>query len=123
MIKKIDHFVITTSQLSHCLIFYEKLGFTVQETCSRYELYAGDFKINVHIKGRELLPHASNIQSGCADLCFEISGSFDEFQKKLVSEGLEIELGIVERKGVKGAMHSIYLRDPDGNLLEFCSYQ
>lgn len=122
MIKKIDHLVITTAQPHTCLAFYEKLGFTSKDAGGRYELYAGDFKINVHIRGRELSPHAANVQTGCSDLCFEICETLDLFVDRLEEQGLEIELGIVARTGVRGSMHSVYLRDPDGNLVEFCSY-
>lgn len=123
MIKKMDHIVVTTADAESCLNFYEKLGFEAKDTGSRYELYAGNFKINVHILGRELSPHAQNIRTGSDDLCFEISGDIDSCKKQLESKGLTIELGVVTRNGVKGAMKSIYLRDPDGNLIELCSYK
>ena len=122
MIKKIDHLVITTSIPEKVLCFYEKIGFASKDAGGRYELFAGDFKINVHIKGQELLPHAGNIAPGSADLCFEIDGDIEALKEELVSKGIEIELGIVDRNGVKGKMKSIYLRDPDYNLVELCSY-
>lgn len=123
MIKKIDHLVITTAQPTACIAFYEKLGFTPRDAGGRYELYAGDFKVNVHIQGSELLPHAEKVQPGSADLCFEINDSIEALKEKLEEDGLEIELGIVGRTGVKGPMNSIYLRDPDGNLVELSSYK
>lgn len=122
MIKKIDHMVITTKNVQDTIEFYQKLGFKAKISGSRYELYAGDFKINVHILGRELSPHAQNVQTGSADFCFELDGNIREFMQIIKSIGLDIELGIVVRNGVYGDMNSIYLRDPDGNLLEFCSY-
>lgn len=123
MIKKIDHIVITTDNLSECLAFYERCGFQSLQTPGRTELFAGDFKINVHCKGSELSPHAANVQTGSADLCFEIEGSLTGFMSQLEKKGLTIELGIVARSGVNGTMNSIYLRDPDGNLVEFSSYE
>lgn len=122
MIKKIDHVVITTADITQCITFYEALGFSSKSSGDRYELYAGDFKINVHIKGNELSPHAQNVATGSADLCFEISDDIADFKTALVAKGLVIELGIVDRTGVRGGMRSIYLRDPDGNLVEFCRY-
>lgn len=122
MIQKIDHLVITTGDIAACLEFYDKLGFRAVTGAGRYELHAGDFKMNVHLLGKELLPHAQNVRTGSADLCFEITGNLEEYKKHLEEKGLNIELGIVERTGVKGPMQSIYLRDPDGNLVEFCSY-
>ncbi|MEG2634545.1 MAG: VOC family protein [Oscillospiraceae bacterium] len=122
MIKKIDHVVITTDNIEECISFYKKLGFEAQNAGGRYELYSGDFKINVHIKGHELLPHAEMVQTGSADLCFEISDSVELLKEKLAESGIYTELGVVRRTGVRGGMSSIYLRDPDGNLIELCSY-
>ncbi len=122
MIQKIDHLVITSKDISKTVEFYQKLGFTAQNKGERYELYAGDFKINVHILGDELSPHAQNVQPGSSDFCFEIKGDIETFYEELKQSGLEIELGIVERHGVRGVMRSVYLRDPDGNLVEISAY-
>lgn len=123
MIRKIDHLVITTAKLLDCIAFYEALGFRAQDAGGRWELFSGDFKINVHRKGQELEPKAENVQIGSADLCFEIDGSLADCRETLIKRGLEIELGIVARHGVRGEMKSLYLRDPDGNLIELCCYQ
>lgn len=122
-IKKIDHIVITTANLEACIGFYEALGFSVRDALGRYELFAGDFKINVHVCGAELSPHAGHVQPGSADLCFELEGGIDAFKADLERAGIPIELGVVERHGVRGNMRSVYLRDPDKNLIEFCSYE
>lgn len=122
MIKKIDHIVITTAIPQACIAFYEKLGFRVKDAEGRYELYAGDFKINVHILGKELLPHAGFVQTGSADICFELDGNIEDFKTLLDSKNIPIALGIVIRTGVRGKMKSIYLRDPDHNLIEFSQY-
>ena len=123
MIKKIDHLVITTTDVTRCFAFYQTLGFTPFCEGGRYALFAGDFKINVHQKGSELLPHAQTVQPGSADLCFELACDIASFQAFLKERHVEIELGAVTRSGVRGGMQSVYLRDPDGNLLEFCSYE
>ena len=123
MIMNIDHFVITTKNISKTLEFYDRLGFQVKDCGTRYELYAGNFKINVHILGQELAPHALNVKVGSFDVCFEISGNIDVYKKQLEDKGFKIEVGIVERTGVKGEMNSFYIRDFDGNLIEFCSYE
>ncbi|MEG0275701.1 MAG: VOC family protein [Coprobacillus sp.] len=122
LIKKIDHLVITTSHIKECLEFYQKLGFEVKDGLGRYELFAGDFKINVHIKDRELEPYAKHVQPGSADLCFEVDDIIS-FEQLLNQQCIQIELGIVDRYGVKGIMDSIYIRDIDGNLLEFSQYK
>ncbi len=123
MIRKIDHVVITTADIEKCVAFYENLGFAAHDAGGRWELFSGDFKLNVHILGHELEPKACNVQPGSADLCFELDGSVEECRERLLDAGLEIELGIVARHGVRGAMRSLYLRDPDGNLVELCSYE
>lgn len=123
MIKKIDHVVITTNNIDASCLFYQALGFQIEKTADRYAFFAGDFKINVHLKGSELQPHARNISVGSADLCFEITIPIAEFELFLLKQNLPFELGNVLRIGVKGMMQSIYLRDPDGNLLEFSSYE
>ncbi len=123
MIKKVDHLVITSKDTAATVTFYQKLGFTLRCKDNRYELYAGDFKINVHTLGKELSPHAKNVYIGCNDFCFEINSNLNDFYQQLQKNGLNIELGIVDRTGVFGNMKSIYLRDPDGNLVEICSYE
>lgn len=122
MIKKIDHVVITATDIVTTIEFYKKLGFELRNGSQRYELFAGDFKINVHILGNKLSPHAKKVQPGSADLCFEVDEDLEIYKNKLEDREIQIELGIVTRKGAKGSMNSIYLRDPDGNLVEVCSY-
>ena len=123
MIKRIDHVVITTQDPDRCLEFYRALGFQVEHRGGRYELFAGDFKINVHDLGSELSPHAQNVQPGSADICFEMSSSIDAYKAMLEAKGLTVELGVVPRNGTYGVMKSFYLRDPDKNLVEICSYE
>lgn len=122
MIKKVDHLVITTGDIDACIDFYSTLGFNARETGGRWELFSGDFKINVHILGKELDPHAEKVQPGSADLCFELSDSPRLLLQQLGSDNITIETGIVHRNGRYGAMESFYLRDPDGNLIELCGY-
>lgn len=122
-IKKIDHVVITTADIESCLNFYQKIGFTAIQKNGNISLFAGDFKINVHIQGHERLPHAHYIQPGSADLCFELSISILEFEKILKKNHIYSESGIVDRSGTHGVMRSIYIYDTDGNLLEFSSYE
>lgn len=122
MIHKIDHFVITTAHEQECLAFYKALDFKLKDAGGRYELYTGDFKINVHLKGRELEPKAMHVQTGSQDFCLEVEGSLDVCKEQLLKAGIKFETGIVPRNGTKGPMQSVYMRDPDGNLVELCSY-
>lgn len=122
MILKVDHFVITTANIRACIGFYETLGFQARQAGSRWELFTGDFKINVHLLGHELEPKAAAVQPGSADFCFELDIPLALCRQSLCDRGLVPESGIVTRHGVSGEMHSFYLRDPDGNLIELCSY-
>ena len=122
MVKRIDHFVITTNYLEDCIDFYTALGFTVRQAGERFELFSGDFKINVHLPGKELQPHAAKIMSGSADICFEVEDDLDTAAGELRKKGLKIELEKSTRHGFRGEMSSVYLRDPDGNLVELCQY-
>lgn len=121
-IKRIDHLVVTTNHLEDCLKFYQALGFEVREAGPRYELFCGAFKINVHLEGRELEPRARRVTPGSQDLCLEVADDLDVVLRELKDAGIPVELEISRRHGFHGEMFSIYLRDPDGNLVELCQY-
>ena len=121
-IKHLDHLVITTNSTEKCIEFYSALGFSPKISENRIELFTDDFKINVHVLGKELLPHARNVAPGSADLCFEIHGNLDDIVAEIKGKGIVIELDKSIRKGTFGKMTSIYLRDPDGNLIELSQY-
>ncbi|MFI3174288.1 MAG: VOC family protein [Bacillota bacterium] len=123
MIQKIDHMVITTKNPAAIISFYETIGFLSREQNNRIELFVGDFKINVHTLGQELLPCAKNVQIGCNDFCFEVEERIEQVYDSLLENGVPLESEIVTRHGVRGQMKSIYLRDPDGNLIELSSYE
>lgn len=122
MIQGLDHLVITTAQPEACLHFYEALGFCVRDAGGRYELLAEGIQINVHVFGRELLPHARAIRPGSADLCFAVCEPLEHCREVLAAQGIIPLSEIVPRNGRRGPMQSLYFRDPDGNLLELCRY-
>ena len=70
----------------------------------------------------EFLPAAEHPVAGSLDLCFEIEDDIEAVLAELKSKNAQLVTGIVERNGAKGKMRSIYLRDPDGNLIEIASY-
>ncbi|MEG0804652.1 MAG: VOC family protein [Pygmaiobacter sp.] len=122
MLRKIDHLVLTTAHLADCLAFYNALGFRSVDAGDHWELFSGDFKLNVHLKGHELEPKARNVQTGSADLCFELDIPLAACRDALIACGIQPETDIVTRHGARGSMHSFYLRDPDENLIELCCY-
>ena len=123
MLKKIDHVVITTGNAEACLSFYQTLGFRVVDHGSHYELYGGDFKINVHILHQELEPKAEYVTCGSTDVCFEVDDDLLSLYQSFKDKKMHLISEPVTRYGVRGKMQSIYLRDPDGNLIELCSYR
>ena len=119
-----DHFVITTKNVEACLRFYtETLGMKLKETDGRFSLWFGSQKINIHKRPAEFLPAAAHPLPGSLDLCFEIEDDIETVLSELKSKNASLVTDIVERNGAKGKMRSIYLRDPDGNLIELASYK
>ncbi len=124
MIKNIDHLVITISDLSKTRNFYcNILGMKFEEFGEgRMALKFGTSKINLHLRGREFEPKAHVALPGTADLCFIIEEELDEMQAKLSAADIEIIEGPVRRTGANGPIMSLYVRDPDMNLIELSSY-
>ena len=118
-IQSLDHLVLTVSDVGATVNFYEKLGMR-RETFGegRVALRFGDQKLNLHQHGAEFSPHAAIATPGSADLCFLLTDSVDEVLRALDIAGIDVELGPVARTGATAALASIYLRVPDGNLVE-----
>ncbi len=122
-ISRLDHLVLTVKDIDKTVEFYEKLGMKKEifkET--RVALKFGNQKINLHKLGNEFEPKAHNVKEGSADLCFIVDTNLEEVKKYLNSVNIEIEEGIVERTGAVGNIKSIYIRDPDMNLIELSNY-
>ncbi|WP_028450550.1 VOC family protein [Chitinibacter tainanensis] len=119
MIASLDHWVLTTGDLARCLTFYQQLGLRAVEFApGRWALHFGQQKINLHEAGAEISPHARYPQPGSQDWCWLVSEPLAQVQARLQALGIAIEQGPVRRQGAGGPLWSIYLRDPDGNLLE-----
>lgn len=86
----------------------------------RHALLFGNSKINLHESGKEFEPKAENVQPGSGDLCFIVDDKVDDVLSELRKSGTEVLEGgkVVERTGAKGNIRSVYIRDPDGNLIE-----
>lgn len=118
-IKKIDHIVIPVSDIEKAIGFYVGvLNMRLDTSRNRYAVSFGSQKINLHVGLAEFLPAARNPAYGSADLCLLVEGDLNEVKKELESKGITIEEGIVRRNGSRGPIDSIYIRDPDGNLVE-----
>lgn len=120
MIDHLDHLVLTTVDEARCVEFYTTvLGMRVETFgAGRKAFRFGDQKINLHVKGRELEPRAHLPVPGALDLCFIASVPLDEFVAHLGRLGVPILEGPVPRTGATGPIRSVYLRDPDLNLIE-----
>jgi catechol 2,3-dioxygenase-like lactoylglutathione lyase family enzyme len=115
----LDHLVLTVADIDATVTFYERLGMHRQAFGEgRLALRFGQQKINLHKAGEEIDPHALNAAPGSADLCFLIEGRLADVAREIRRAGVEIELGPVERTGAQRTLRSLYLRDPDGNLIE-----
>lgn len=122
--KYIDHIVITTQNLDACLHFYvDILGMKLDQGNGRYAVRFGHQKFNIHTRKAEFLPAAEHPTYGSLDLCLILDGSLDKAKEEIERKGYPIEFGPVTRHGARGEMRSIYLRDPDGNLVELAEYQ
>ena len=120
LIHHLDHLVLTTNDAVRCIDFYTRvLGMTLEHFgTDRIALKFGEQKINVHEPGRLFVPRADVPTPGALDLCFISAIPLDEVIAHLKEACAIIEEGPVPRTGAVYPLRSIYLRDPDGNLIE-----
>lgn len=130
MIDRLDHIVITTSRLEACIDFYTRvLGMRLDRFTSatpphveRLALSFGNQKINLHVQGKEFEPKAHLPVPGAIDVCFIASVPLDSVIKRLRESNWPIVEGPVFRTGAVGKIRSVYVRDPDLNLIEIAEY-
>jgi catechol 2,3-dioxygenase-like lactoylglutathione lyase family enzyme len=120
MITGLDHLVLTVRDLGATVRFYvEGLGMRLERFGEgRSALHFGDHKINLHVAGREFEPKAARPTPGSADLCLLTKSPLAEIGARLAALGHPVLEGPVARIGATGPLRSIYVRDPDGNLVE-----
>jgi len=123
MIDHVDHIVLTTRDRAGCVRFYtEVLGMRLvtfrTPTEERFAFAFGNQKINVHEWGREFEPRAHVAAPGTLDLCFIASVPLEEVTRRLEVAGVPILEGPVEKTGATSRIRSVYVRDPDLNLVE-----
>ena len=123
-ITKLDHLVLTVKDIHETILFYTTvLGMKeISFGDIRQALQFGNQKINLHQRGDEVEPHASNPTPGSADLCFITDLPLDQVIEHIQSIGVPILAGPLPRSGATGRLLSVYLRDPDGNLIEIANH-
>ncbi|GFS25019.1 glyoxalase domain-containing protein 5 [Elysia marginata] len=120
----LDHLVLTVKDLDKTVEFYTKVLGMEATTFrgGRKALNFGEQKINLHEQGKEFDPKAVIPTPGSADLCFITMTGLDDVQKHLQKCNIPVIEGPVERTGAVGGIRSVYIRDPDGNLIEISNY-
>jgi len=123
-INRLDHLVLTVKDIDTTVSFYTQVLGMKKEVFkeTRIALKYGNQKINLHKLGNKFEPKAQNVKEGSADLCFIIDTPILQAKEYIESLNIEIIEGIVNRTGANGEIQSIYLRDPDMNLIELFCY-
>jgi catechol 2,3-dioxygenase-like lactoylglutathione lyase family enzyme len=123
-VSSFDHLVLTVRDLTATLVFYQQgLGmqarqFTPADGNPRWALFFGANKINLHVLGAEFEPKANFPTPGSADLCFLTDITAPDWLTHFAALDIAICEGPVLRTGAASEILSLYLRDPDGNLIE-----
>lgn len=122
-LESLDHLVLTVADIAATCAFYERvLGMTVVSFGEgRTALAFGRQKINLHVAGKEFDPKARRPTPGSGDLCFLTSTPIQAVVGHLDATGTAIVEGPVRRTGATGPILSVYVRDPDGNLIEIAN--
>lgn len=128
MIDRIDHVVLTTRDKEACIRFYtEVLGMELARfktpTGERLAFSFGRQKINLHVWGSEYEPRAHVAVPGSQDWCFIAAVPLEEVMERLRNHNVSIVEGPVAKTGATGPIRSVYVRDPDLNLIEISNYR
>jgi len=126
-IRGFDHVALPMEKTDAMLAFYRALGCDIVENENACSVYFGDNMVNFHRPARwrdlTFTNRAPAAVPPCGDLCFVWEGTAESLKSMLERAGAKVELGPVPRAGGRRKTgSSVYLRDPDGNLLEFMIY-
>jgi|HubBroStandDraft_6_1064221.scaffolds.fasta_scaffold44185_3 catechol 2,3-dioxygenase-like lactoylglutathione lyase family enzyme len=121
-----DHVALPMMNAEAMIAFYRSLGLPVAESRYLVQVYLGDQMINFHrpdVWQGDVSLRAASASPPCGDLCLVWEGSQEALEELLVRAEVEIIEGPVERQGGRRLVaSSVYVRDPDGNLIEFITY-
>jgi len=123
-LEQLDHLVLTVADIDASVAFYTQvLGMQAEQFhpadgTTRWALKIGAQKINLHQAGQEFEPKATAPTPGSADLCFLSPTPLDDWLDHLSKTQNDVIAGPINRTGANGPLRSIYMRDPDGNLIE-----
>ncbi|MBT5458244.1 MAG: VOC family protein [Rhodospirillaceae bacterium] len=120
LVTSLDHLVLTVADLEASCAFYQRvLGFGVEKFgAGRVALTFGSQKINLHPLENDIDIRARTPTAGSGDLCFLTETPINEVKAHVEQCNVAVEMGPIQRTGATGPILSIYLRDPDGNLIE-----
>lgn len=120
---RIDHVVLTVASIEASEDFYsEVLGMEIVKDKDHHALAFGVQLVKLQHRGHEAQEHAAHPTPGSADLCFITESELEDVVEYVTAMRIRIEAGPVEREGALGRMRSIYIRDPDRNLIEIAKY-
>ena len=130
MIASLDHVAVPIANVEAMLAFYVALGFTVRRGERLHSIHFGDNRMNFHAPSlwndERFTLRGPTARPGCGDFCFVWQGSVESIVEHLQSLEVDIIEGPVPREGGRNGGNmtgtSVYVRDPDGNLLEFMAY-